>query len=411
MSSTPSFLADTWWFGLSKRLPEQGFQDLATLRAEQGFSAVQIVVGIPPEVGPENENAQSQVGFAWNMDGEVNHEYLKLAQNRIRFLNDLGFVVIVYGAWGHQIEWLGKQRMSDWWLRIIETLDSLDVIYCLCGESSLWIGDAFRLLPGKSTDDLVNGGSLPILNPRIRSLVARAVRRLTIPLNRSRLEHRRDAWSFVLERISNNTHKPIIVHPTVDETGFEAVHNPELLSANTIQTGHDARAKNRLWQLPLTLLEDDPAGKGLINLEPWYEGIKDRFWSKDQMFSYWVTMLAGAKAYCYGAHGIWNVGDGEFLAHWGEQTFAQAMDLDTPRLLGLSHKQYLLRSQVKGEVFYQVEGDELRTIGLKAGKNLIQFFPDIARAREVPSGKLWLPLEGTFADALPLQGQLVVFRE
>lgn len=410
-SIVTGLLADTWWFGLSQRLSEEDFKGLAELRAEQGFSAVQMVVGIPPEVGPENENAQSQVGFPWTMDGGFNHEYLGLAQNRIRFLNDLGLVVIVYGAWGHQIEWLGKERMSDWWLHIITRLDSLNVIYCLCGESSLWVENAFKLLPKKTTDDLVSSSILPIINPRMKSALARVAKGLNRSLHKRRLEQRRDGWSFVLERISKSTSKPIIVHPTVDQTGFEAVRNPELLAANTIQTGHDVGTRNRLWQLPLTLLEDDPGGKGLINLEPWYEGIRDQFWINDQMFSYWVTMLAGARAYCYGAHGIWNVGDGEFLAHWGKQTFAQARAIDTPRLLGLSHEQYLLRSHLKGKVFCQVEDGELRTIGRRAGEKLIQFFPNIARVKQVPAGKIWLPLEGSFSEALSSQGPVVIFRD
>jgi hypothetical protein len=60
-SSIANFLADTWWFGLSQRMSKQDFEDLAALRAEQGFSAIQLVVGIPPEVGPENENAKLKV--------------------------------------------------------------------------------------------------------------------------------------------------------------------------------------------------------------------------------------------------------------------------------------------------------------------------------------------------------------
>jgi hypothetical protein len=351
------------------------------------------------------------VGFPWTLDGHFHQEYLKLARDRIQYLNDLGFVVIVYGAWGHQIEWLGKEKMADWWLKIIEALDAFNVIYCLCGESSLWIGEEDKLLPAMSTDDLVRSQVLPILHPRIRSLLAKAVRHFKKRLYEHQFEKRRNDWSCILEKISRRTNRPIIVHPTSDETGYEAVSNPELLSANTAQTGHDARARNRLWQLPLALLKDNHTHRGYINLEPWYEGIRDQFWTEDQMFSYWVTMLAGATSYCYGAHGIWNVGDGQFLAHWGKQTFAQALALDTPRLLGLSHKQYLLRSHQKGEVFHQTEGEKLRTIGRKAGEELIQFFPDVARANRVPAGKIWLPLKGIFAKVLPPEGQVVIFRD
>jgi hypothetical protein len=58
------FLADTWWFGLSRRLPEQDFKALAELRARRGFSAVQLVVGVLPEVGHENENVKSEARFS-----------------------------------------------------------------------------------------------------------------------------------------------------------------------------------------------------------------------------------------------------------------------------------------------------------------------------------------------------------
>jgi hypothetical protein len=409
-SRIAGFLADTWWFGLSRRLPGRDFKDLATLRAAQGFSAIQLVVGVPPEVGPENENAQSQVGFPWTLDGHFNLEYLKLARDRIQYLDDLGFVVIVYGAWGHQIEWLGKKRMTEWWLKIIETLDSRNVIYCLCGESNLWIGKASKLLPDKSTDDLVTSRvASSLLHPRIKGLLIRATRWFTKRPHRRQLERRRNAWSYVLERISRRTNTSIIIHPTSEETVYEAVFNPELLSANTVQTGHDTRARNRLWQLPLALLKNDHAHKGYINLEPWYEGIRDQFWAEDQMFSYWTTMLAGAISYCYGAHGIWNVGDGRFLAHWGKQTYTEALALDTPRLLGLSHKQYLLRNDPGAETFYHAEGERLTMIGRRAGAKLVQFFPDIAKTSHVPAGKIWLPLKGAFAEALPPKGQVVIF--
>jgi hypothetical protein len=159
----------------------------------------------------------------------------------------------------------------------------------------------------------------------------------------------------------------------------------------------------------LALQKDDRIHRGVINLEPWYEGIKDQFWAEDQMFSYWVSMLAGATSYCYGAHGIWNVGDGRFLSHWGKQTFAQACEFDTPGLLGLSHKQYLLRNDPGSKTFCEAVGEDLITIGRKTGEKTTQFFPDVARAKYVPSGEIWLPLQGAFANVLPQEGPVVVF--
>ncbi|MDY6876449.1 MAG: DUF4038 domain-containing protein [Chloroflexota bacterium] len=408
-SKVADFLADTWWFGLSQRLSEQGFKEIATLRATQGFSAIQLVVGVPPEVGPRNENAKSQVGFPWTVGGKFNPDYLALARERIEYLNGLGLSVIVYGAWGHQVEWLGREGMTQWWLKIIDSLDSLNVVYCLCGESNLWVGEASKLLPDKTSGDLVTSQLLSALDPRLKRCLVQTGRPLKKRLNKHRLDRRRSDWSSILERISQETNKPIIVHTIPGETGYKAVSNPHLLAANTIQTGHDVNARNRLWQLPLVLLNDDPAHKGLVNLEPWYEGIKDQFWAADQMFSYWASMLAGVTGYCYGAHGIWNVGDGRFLAHWGKQTFTQALALDTPRLLGLSHRQYLLHSNYEGQTFYQTSGNRLITIGKRAKGRTTQFFPDIARATQVTDGRIWLPLKGTFADTLPQTGQVVIF--
>ncbi|MFZ5917484.1 MAG: DUF4038 domain-containing protein [Chloroflexota bacterium] len=407
-----NFLADTWWYGLSKRLPAKDFEELAALRAGQGFSAIQLVVGVPPEVGPENENAQSEAGFPWTLDGHFNQEYLDLARDRIRYLNNLGLVAIVYGAWGQQIEWIGQERIAGWWFKIIETLDALNVIYCLCGESNLWIGEASKLLPAKSTDDLVaNRFVLPGFRAGVRKPWIKFVGKVKLWLHKHPLKRRRRAWSLVLGEMARKTEKPIIVHPTAGETGYEAIVNPELLAANTAQTGHSESSRNRIWQLPLASHQDGRTGKGYINLEPWYEGIRDRFWVQDQLFAYWASMLAGAISHCYGAHGIWNVGDGKFLAHWGKQTFEQARALDTPRLLGLSHGQFLLRAPRQGETFYQVKGDELHTIGRESGRRMVQFFPDIATADHVPAGEIWLPLEGTFAGALPARGQVVIFRD
>lgn len=413
-NSIPNFLADTWWYGLSKRLSAGGFRRLASLRAEQGFSGVQLVVGIPPEVGPENENARSDVGFPWTLSGSFNSAYLALARERIQILNHFGLTAVAYGAWGHQIAWLGKERMAEWWHRVIDALDTLDVIYCLCGESNLWPGREPMLLPDKSTDDLVRnrngGGRISPLSHFVK-LARRLDRRLRIQetLFASKLEQRRDDWGYVLESISGQTSKPILVHPISSETGYEAVPNPARLSANTAQTGHSAAARSSIWRNPIELLQKDRARRGYVNLEPWYEGIRGQFWGEDQLFAYWASMLAGASAHCYGAHGIWNVGDGKFLSHWGEQTFSQAVRLDTPRLLGLSHDQYLPRLAPEGETFFDAAEGELLTIGRRSTNGIVQFFPDISRIRKVPAGKTWLPMQGCFADTLPSRGQVVVF--
>jgi hypothetical protein len=400
-------LADTWWFGLTSRLPAARFDELARRRAGQGFNAVQLVVGIPPEVGPLNENARSDAGFPWRLDGAINDDYLALARERIGRLNALGLKAIVYGAWGHQMAWLGQEGMARWWSRLVAALDDLDVVYCLTGESNIWIGQEDRLLPDRTSANLASTSVLHWLPRQFHGLARRIRSRIPTPRSPQLAAARRADWTAVLARLASQTERPIIIHPLPGETGVSAVDNGPLLAANTIQSGHSEAARETLWAIPLRERSENP-GRPFLNLEPWYEGILGRFGPTDQLYAYWATMLAGATGYCYGAHGIWNVGDGHFLAHWGGQTFEEALALDTPRLIGLSHA--LWREwDGPGESDCETRDGRLRWIGrrLRDGR-AIRFYPQVEEAEHIPSGRYWQPLAGEFIADAPAVGSLVV---
>ncbi len=248
-------LVDTWWFALTRRLPDKAFMELVEKRVQQGFTAVQLVVGIPPEVGPEHESAASPVGFPWTLAGTFNEAYLAFARQRIAYLNAQGLRVIVYGAWGHQIEWLGQERMTDWWRRIITALDDLDVVYCLTGESNIWLWDeAQNLLPDKTTTSFpVNRlkelvGLLPY---RVQGWLINWRQKMKRPYLEQKLAQRRRRWSQVLADITTETSRPFIVHTLPHEVSHEVVDKPELLAAITTQTGHSETARHLLWQRPL----------------------------------------------------------------------------------------------------------------------------------------------------------------
>lgn len=407
-------LVDTWWYALSERMSESKFKQLALIRSGQGFSAIQLVVGIPPEVGPENKNASSEAGIAWDLSGNFNEAYLKFAHDRIKFLNELGLAVIVYGAWGHQINWIGKRKMASWWRLIVDNLDKLNVVYCLTGEVDLWVGKEKILLPDKTTKDLLVNKVVKSIHGRVpiaflkkaRSFCQRFCFGLGIKSQFSLIQKRKDDWGFVLKDLASRTERPIIIHPT-EKTGIDSVSNSELLSANTIQTGHDQESRKRLWSWPIELSEKNVP---FINLEPWYEGIKNAFGTEDQLFAYWVSMLASASSFCYGAHGIWNVGDGEFLSHWGKQTFEEATALETPRLIGVSHAQFLKIKNRLEKTFFTEKGGKLLCISRKGASEEVFFFPEISEVDLVPDGRIWLPLEGVFSDELPQKGQVVIFK-
>ncbi len=410
-TNIPPFLADTWWYGMTTRFSDKEFVSLAKKRKEQGFSAIQIVVGIPPEVGLSHPSAASEYGPAWNLRGEVNKHYLDYARKRVETLNSLGLLAIIYGAWGYQIEWLGVEGMVNWWKEIIRTLDKLDVLYCLTGESDLWVRREKQLLPNKTTDMLGNQRVGKILPGRVRSLIKRAVGYIESPLFVAGEKERQQKWSNVLASVRPLTNKPFLIHPLPGEVSEDIVRDPEALDAVTVQTGHDKGAKNQLWQLPYEAMREYPQ-KPFINLEPWYEGIRNDFYTGDQLYAYWSSMMSGATAYCYGAHGIWNGGDGKFLAHWGKQTFSQAVKLVTPGLLGKSHE--VFTSQIQGKFtniqIVQQNNKLLQITRQDSHKRCIHFIPDVTKMYKVQhEGEFFDPISGEWKTKIPQQGPVVIF--
>lgn len=315
-------------------------------------------------------------------------------------------MVVVYGAWGYQIEWLGVEKMKNWWKKILYYLDDLNVIYCLTGEIDLWIGKEEILLPSKSTDELLRNKLPFIANNKVQKIASL----VSTPWNSMKISRidRLAKWIEVLKMLLKKTKAPIIIHPSSNKNAFELIREKNLLSANTIQTGHSSGSRNLLWQGPVKHYEmyNEP----FINLEPWYEGIRDKFYTNEQLYAFWVTKLAGASSYCYGAHGIWNGGDGAFLSHWGKRTFDEALNSKSPKLLGTSNACLYQIIIPEGKTFYRWNGNELYTIGISSESSFVQYFPEIGKADNIPDGKYFLPTEGKFVKSLPQEGQVVVFR-
>ena len=104
------------------------------------------------------------------------------------------------------------------------------------------------------------------------------------------------------------------------------------------------------------------------------------------------------------------MGDGKFLGHWGDQTLDQAIRLDTPRLIGESHKLMVGSGFTKYEkVEVEDREGEMLTITRSDDKdNFVCFIPEVAHISKLPKGKIFLPLKGVFSRASPDKGQVVV---
>ncbi len=84
------WFADTWRMGLTTRLawPED-FQVLLSDRVAKGFSVVQVIAGLYPDMLPFDEQGRNEAGFLWDESiHRTNPAYFDMADRRIACLVD-----------------------------------------------------------------------------------------------------------------------------------------------------------------------------------------------------------------------------------------------------------------------------------------------------------------------------------
>ena len=115
---TPFFwLADTWWMGLVKRLkwPED-FALLAADRQRKGFTVVQIVAGLYPDMPERDPRGANEAGFPYDASyTEINPAYFDRADQRIRHLVESNLAPCIVGCWGYYLPILGVEKMKRHW--------------------------------------------------------------------------------------------------------------------------------------------------------------------------------------------------------------------------------------------------------------------------------------------------------
>src|SRR3990172_868563 len=101
---TPFFwLGDTWWMGLCKRMrwPED-VQFLAADRIKKGFTVVQIVAGLYPDMPEFDPRGANEAGYPWEKGYTgINPAYFDQADLRIQFLVEKGLVPCIVVCWGY----------------------------------------------------------------------------------------------------------------------------------------------------------------------------------------------------------------------------------------------------------------------------------------------------------------------
>ncbi|HME55712.1 MAG TPA: DUF4038 domain-containing protein [Candidatus Lokiarchaeia archaeon] len=313
--STPFFwLGDTWWMGFTKRLqwPEE-FQSLVEDRVQKGFTLVQIVAGLYPDMPPFDERGANEAGFPWQ-DGKfeyINPAYFDLVDLRVQHLVESGLVPCIVGSWGYFIGVAGVAALKMHWRNLIARYGAYPVVWCVAGEA--------------------------MMQYYLNQVDKKTWRKQERP-------RRLSAWSELATYIReiDAFHNPITVHPT--RFGHEQLDKPKLLDVNMLQTGH-ANPASEISTIKNTVKMVQTArkqGMPVVVGEVCYEGIMEGNRQEIQRCLFWATMLSGGAGHTYGANGIWQVnrrdkpfGPSPYGVSWGNTPWEDAYQLPGSRHVGV----------------------------------------------------------------------------
>jgi hypothetical protein len=307
---TPFFwLADTWWMGLCRRLrwPED-FQTLASDRVMKGFTVVQIVAGLYPDMPPFDARGENEAGCPWEKDfTRINPAYFDMADIRMLYLVDRGIVPCVVGCWGYFLPLIGTTKMKRHWRYLVARWGALPAVWCLAGEATMpWY------LSKQPKEDAAT---------------------------------QKQGWTDIARYVRqiDSAHHMITVHPSA--SARESVEDDRVLDFDMLQTGHSDRDSmpNTIRRVTASFTKEPRMP--VVNGEVCYEGILEASRQEIQRFMFWTCILNGAAGHTYGANGIWQVNTAEqpygpspHGRSWGDTPWEVAYQLPGSRQLGLGRK-------------------------------------------------------------------------
>ncbi len=307
---TPFFwLGDTWWMGLCSRLsfPED-FQRLTADRVSKGFTVIQIIAGLYPDMPAFDPRGTNEAGFPWESGySRINPRYFDMADVRIQYLVEQSLVPCIVGCWGYFLPWMGLAKLKKHWRNIIARWGAYPVIWCLAGEGAM----PYYLSKTKDEDAKLQKQGWTELGRYVRTI---------------------DAY-----------HHPVTIHPT--NNARDQVEDVSVLDFDMLQTGHSGRKSipNTVDQVTRSL-DRSPRMPVLVG-EVDYEGIMGQSWQDVERFMFWASILSGAGGHTYGANGIWQVntrerpyGPSPHGGCWGDTPWEIAYQLPGSGQLGLGKK-------------------------------------------------------------------------
>jgi hypothetical protein len=135
---TPFYwFADTWYSGLSDRVPWSGFCMMTSDRRAKGYTVVLMAVMTVSneEDAPFDPGYFNEGGCVWEGEFErLNPRYFDFADRRVRHLIDAGIVPALVGAWRQELKKMGVEKMKKLWRYIIARYGAYPVFWIGGGE-------------------------------------------------------------------------------------------------------------------------------------------------------------------------------------------------------------------------------------------------------------------------------------
>lgn len=296
------WLADTWWYAPSDRISDGQLARLARKRVAEGYTVIQLVAGLYPEIEPLDATRGLSGGrLPWDPSWtELDLGFLDHLDRRIGIIVDAGLLPSIFGAWGYYLKAAGITAMKRHWRELVARYAAYPVTWAVAGEATLPWYDLLWKPESKPVEAELAAGWLE---------VARYVRSID-PYRRPLSAHPspgNDAWSTT-----------------------DMFDDADVIDHVMLQTGHWERAN---FQESLDTLHRElgrSPTRPVLNSEVCYEGIAGSNWPDTQRFLFWTHMLSGAAGHTYGAQGLWAMNDGTYvgrMGRWGNATWMEAAEL------------------------------------------------------------------------------------
>jgi hypothetical protein len=284
------------------------FQRLTADRVKKGFSVIQIVAGLYPDMPPFDPRGANEAGFPWTPKwGTINPAYFDMADQRIHWLVQAGLSPCIVGAWGYYLPILGIERMKKHWRNLVARYSAYPVTWCLAGEGCM----PYYLSTSREADVALQ-------------------------------QH---GWTEVARYLHaiDPYHHPLTIHPT--DAARKQVDDPALIDFDMLQTGHSGTPSlpNTMRSIRQAVAGQPPmpALVGEVN----YEGIMEGSREEVQRICFWMCLLSGAAGHTYGANGLWQLntqdepyGLSPYGASWGDTSWEAAARLPGSAQLGAARR-------------------------------------------------------------------------